>query len=63
MIMKKTTQKNDTLIDENKVVLSVRGATTALYFLKRVVVQGHEQTELFNVYEELMQSIAQHDSH
>ena len=53
-----TTKKNDhTPRNTQSVVLPASTATTALYFLQRVVVHGEEQSELFNAYQSLVHAL------
>ena len=47
----------------NTVVLPASTATTALYFLNRVVVHGAEQEALFNAYQSLVHALAQAQAH
>ena len=58
-----TTKKtNPALRNAQTVVLPASTATTALYFLKRVVVHGDEQAELFNAYQSMLHALKQSNS-
>ena len=53
----KTNNNNPTPHSTHSVVLPASTATTALYFLQRVVVHGDEQAELFNAYQSLVHAL------